>query len=162
VPDLYRVFPYRAASRQDEPGAALFVPPQGGGRIDNPGTYDVLYMSDSAAGAIAEAFGRFPEWTPAMLEGGASLPGSVRAVARYRLADAARICNLDDPKQLLALGLRPSDVVSRDYARSRAWQCAFTDRDGGPECAGGPIMTRGGQVLAYGTCGGLRLERLLR
>jgi hypothetical protein len=118
---LYRVFPYLAASRKGEPGGALYVPLQGGGRIDNPGTYSALYLSEAAEGAIAEAFGRFPEWTPAILEGSPSLPGSARAIARYRLANDAPICNLDDPHQLLALGLRPSDVVSRDYTRTRAW-----------------------------------------
>jgi hypothetical protein len=46
---------------------------------------------------------------------------SARAIARYRLAEDAHICNLDDPGQLLALGLRPSDVVSRDYTRCRQW-----------------------------------------
>jgi len=97
------------------------VPPQGGGRIDNTGSYSVLYLSDTAAGAIAEAFGRFPEWTPAILESSPSLPGSARAIARYRLAEGTPICNLDDPTQLAALGLRPSDVVGRDYTRSRAW-----------------------------------------
>jgi hypothetical protein len=121
VPTLYRVFPYLAAAGKRDVGGALYVPPQGAGRIDNPGTYSVLYLSDAAAGAIAEAFGRFPEWMPAMLEGSPSLPGSVRAIARYRLPDDVPICNLDDLKQLLALGLRPSDVVNRDYARSRAW-----------------------------------------
>jgi hypothetical protein len=37
------------------------------------------------------------------------------------LPDDAAICNLDDPLQLSKLGLRPSDVVSRDYVRARAW-----------------------------------------
>jgi len=78
-------------------------------------------LSDAAAGAIAEAFGRFPEWTPAILEGSPGLPASARAVARYRLADNTPICNLDDPEQLLALGLRPTDIVTRDYTRSRTW-----------------------------------------
>jgi hypothetical protein len=122
------VFPYLAASLTGEPGGALYVPPQGGGRIDNPGTYSVLYLSDSAAGAIAEAFGRFPEWTPAILEGSPSLPGSARAIARYQLVGDAPIYNLDDPDQLLALGLRPSDVVSRDYARTRAWARRIYER----------------------------------
>jgi hypothetical protein len=31
------------------------------------------------------------------------------------------VCNLDEPSELAALGLRPSDVVSRDYARTRTW-----------------------------------------
>ena len=42
-------------------------------------------------------------------------------MARYDLDEHARLCDLDDPKQLLALHLRPSEVVSRDYARTRAW-----------------------------------------
>ena len=121
MPALYRVFPYLAASAQDEPGGPLYIPPQSGGRLDNAGAYAVLYLSDAAAGAIAEAFGRFPEWTSAILEGSPGLPGSARAIARFELPENSAICNLDDPAQLAALGLRPSDVVSRDYARSRAW-----------------------------------------
>lgn len=119
--NLYRVFPYVATASEDEPGGATYIPPQGGGRIDNPGIYAILYLSDSPAGAIAEAFGRFPEWTEAILEGSPNLPRSVRAVARFYLPDDAPICNLDDPSLLQTLGLRPSDIVSRDYARSRAW-----------------------------------------
>ena len=97
------------------------MPRQGGGRLDNPGLYSVLYLSDAASGAIAEAFGRFPEWTPAILKGSPTLPGSERAIARYRLPDDTLVCDLDDPKQLQHLGLRPSDVVTRNYIRSRAW-----------------------------------------
>jgi hypothetical protein len=97
------------------------VPPQGAGRIDNPGAYRILFLSDSAAGAIAEAFGRFTEWTRAILEGSPGLPGCLRAMAQYRLAEGAPICNLDHPRQLMALRLPPSDIVSRDYHRTRAW-----------------------------------------
>lgn len=121
MPILHRVFPYVARAAVDEPGGALYVPPQGGGRLDNPGTYSILYLSDAPAGAIAEAFGRFPEWSAAILEGAPTLPGSARALARFHLPDAASVCNLDDPALLKTLGLRPSDIVSRDYARSRAW-----------------------------------------
>lgn len=124
MPELFRVFPWRAAAKPGDPGGALYVPPQGGGRIDNPDSYSVLYLSDSAPGAIAEAFGRFPEWTAAMLEGVPGLAGSRRALGRYRLdekGNAQPVCNLDDPRQLLALRLRPSEVVSRDYARTRTW-----------------------------------------
>jgi hypothetical protein len=121
VPILYRVLPFLAKAAPDEPGGALHVPPQGGGRLDNPELYAVLYLSDAASGAIAEAFGRFPEWSPALLAGSPGLPGSVRAIASYRLADDAPLCDLDDPEQLRALRIRPSDVVSRDYDRTRAW-----------------------------------------
>jgi len=121
VPTLFRVFPYVSTVDDHEPGGALYLPRQGGGRIDNPSDYSALYASDAAAGAIAEAFGRFPEWRSSILVGSPALPGSERALARYRLAEKERICNLDDPKQLLSLGLRPSDVVSREYERTRAW-----------------------------------------
>jgi hypothetical protein len=97
------------------------MPPQGGGRLDNPELYSVLYLSNAASGAIAEAFGRFPEWSPAMLAGSPALPGSARAIATYRLANDTPLCDLDDPTELSSLGLRPSDVVSRNYGRTRAW-----------------------------------------
>src|SRR4051812_47625351 len=80
-----------------------------------------FYASDAEAGAIAEAFGRFPEWTPAILAGSPALPGSARAIAAYRLDENAVICNLDDGAQLNSLDLRPSDIVSRDYTRTRDW-----------------------------------------
>jgi hypothetical protein len=121
VPTLFRVFPYLPAAGASEPGGALFIPPQSAGRLDNPESYRVLYVSGSPSGAIAEAFGRFPEWTPAIFSGSSGLPGSVRALASYRLPDETPICDLDDPRQLLDLGLKPSDVVSRDYTRTRAW-----------------------------------------
>ena len=55
-----------------------------------------------------------------MLLGAPSFAGSVRALARYHVPDGAPICNLDDARQLVSLELRPSDVVTRDYTRSRA------------------------------------------
>jgi hypothetical protein len=122
VPTFYRVFPFLVNAPARQPGGALYVPPQSGsGRLDNPDLYSVLYVGNSPAGAVAEAFGRFPEWTPAILRGSPSLEGSVRALARYELDAREPVCDLDDPKQLLRLRLRPSHVVSREYARTRAW-----------------------------------------
>lgn len=43
--------------------------PRRGGCLDNPDLYSVLYLSGAAAGAIAESFGRFPEWSQAILAG---------------------------------------------------------------------------------------------
>ena len=128
MPILYRVFPFLAGASPDAPGGALYIPPQSGGRLDNPELYSVLYLSDAAAGAVAEAFGRFPEWTPAILAACPALPGSVRAIARYRLAENTPLCNLDDSEQLREFGLRPSDVVSREYARTRAWARKIFER----------------------------------
>jgi len=121
VADLFRIFPFLPDAPAKAPGGAIYVPSQGGGRLDNPDVYSVFYASDAAAGALAEAFGRFPEWTPAILEGSPSLPRSRRAIARYRLDAKAAVCDLDDPARLLELGLRPSNVVSRDYTRTREW-----------------------------------------
>jgi hypothetical protein len=121
VATLYRVFPFHEDSAVDEPGGALYVPPQGDGRLDNPSLYSILYLSDAASGAIAEAFGRFPEWTPAVLAGTPAVPGSVHAIAQYELAAEPPLCDLDDAGRLLSLRLRPSDVVTRDYSRTRAW-----------------------------------------
>jgi hypothetical protein len=99
----------------------LYIPPQGAGRLDNPSAYSVLYLSDSAQGAIAEAFGRFPEWVTGMLDGVPGLPGSGRGIARCHLKEETAVCNLDDPARLTELGLRPSEVVSRDYVDTKAW-----------------------------------------
>jgi hypothetical protein len=125
---LYRVFPFHKDSTPDEPGGALYVPTHGAGRIDNPSLYSVLYLSDAAPGAIAEAFGRFPEWTPAILAGSPALPGSVRALGQYEFDDELPICDLDDAERLVSLHLRPSEVVTRDYARTRAWSRAIYEQ----------------------------------
>ncbi|MHB8147518.1 MAG: RES domain-containing protein [Vulcanimicrobiaceae bacterium] len=122
---VYRVFPYDSSAAPTDPGGALFIPPQGSGRIDNPGSYAVRYVSDSAAGACAEAFnyGRYREaWSVEMLRGLPTMPGSRRALAWFELRSGARpLCNLDDPRELVAQGLRPSRIVTRDYNESRAW-----------------------------------------
>lgn len=126
---VYRVFPFHKNSAPAEPGGALYVPPQGAGRIDNPALYAVLYVSDTEQGAIAEAFGRFPEWTPAILAGSRALPGSVRAIGVYELGDDPPLCDLDHARRLVSLNLRPSDVVIRDYVHTRAWARAIYEQD---------------------------------
>jgi hypothetical protein len=94
---------------------------RGGGRLDNPDLFRVLYLGDSPAGAIAEALGRFPEWTRPFSKAARACRESMPALARYHFPDDEPLCDLDDPARLLALHLRPSDVVSRDYTRTRAW-----------------------------------------
>lgn len=118
---MFRVFPFLPKAGSKQPGGGLFIPGQGGGRLDNPELYSVLYLSHSPTGAIAEAFGRFPEWNVGLLEGSPSLPGSFRAIGRYQLSDRVAVCDLDDPAQLIRLNLRPSEIVVRDYNRTRAW-----------------------------------------
>jgi hypothetical protein len=95
-------------------------PVQGAGRLDNPERYLVLYAADSAAGAVAEAFGNHGIWTDQLFSGRPNLPGSCTALAEID-ADGARFLDLDDPRTLLERGLRPSMVVTRDRAVTQAW-----------------------------------------
>ena len=55
-----------------------------------------------------------------MLGGIPSLPGSIHALATYGLDDTAKLYDLDDAQNLVALKLRPSDVVNRDYTVTQA------------------------------------------
>jgi len=122
---LYRVLYYLPGAAPTEPGGVLFIPPQNTGRIDNPSDYATLYVGDSQAGVCAEVFNRGKyrkEWTADTLRGLPGVPASRRVLAWYELnAAAAPICDLDDPRQLLARSLRPSRVITRDYAQSQAW-----------------------------------------
>ena len=118
---LWRVLPHLPTARPGAPGHPLYVPPrQGAGRLDNPEHYLVLYLADHPAGAVAEAFGDLAFWRASMLRGSPSLPGSVRALAQYELDDAT-LCDLDDPTELVARAIRPSQVVSHDRMRTQAW-----------------------------------------
>jgi hypothetical protein len=118
------VISFLPGAAPDEPGGALYVPPQGQGRLDDPEHYDVLYLGDTRTGVCAEVFNRGKyrrQWSRDMLRGTPKLPGSARAMAWYEISDRTPICNLDDPNQLVAQSLRPSQVITRDYAVSRTW-----------------------------------------
>ena len=97
--------------------------------MDNPGQYDVLYLGDSAAGAMAEAFGWAPRWSASLFRGIPAMPGSVRALATYELEDVgAAVCDLDDAGRLVDLELRPSDVVTRDRVVTQRWSADIHSR----------------------------------
>ena len=96
---------------------------QGGGRIDVPGL-SVIYLSSAPAGAVAEVFAPLGSWSPRIFES-PSTPRARRALGRYELGDRARILDLDDAETLQALGLRPSEVVSRDRAVTQRWAQAI-------------------------------------
>lgn len=124
---LYRVFPWLPEAKSGQPGHALFVAGQGSGRIDNPDRYRVLYASDRPAGACAEVFDYKPIWNAGMLRGTPGLPGSVRALATIRSSDDTLLCDLDDAVRLVELGLRPSEVVTRDRTVTRGWALRIFD-----------------------------------
>ena len=109
------------AKTPDVPGHPLYVAPrQGAGRVDDPQhEYRVLYVSDEAAGCVGEVFGDFAIWTPALLQPPPNLPGAARAIVEYDVS--AHFCDLDDPKNLVEFGLRPSQVVSPDRSVTQRW-----------------------------------------
>jgi hypothetical protein len=108
---LHRVFPWDERAAAGAPFSPSFVPVlQGSGRFDLNDS-PVLYLGESAEHAVAE-----------MLQGFRGRPFAAATLRRIDVPDelATSIVDLDDPAQLLALGLRPSDVVSDDRARTRA------------------------------------------
>lgn len=126
----YRCTWYDAEARSpDVPGHPLYVSRrQGGGRVDDPlHEYRVLYLGTDPAGCVAEVFGDFVVWTPALLDPSPARPRAVRAVIEYEVD--AQVCDLDDPKRLSALGLRPSQVVSTDRRRTQQWARRIYDSD---------------------------------
>lgn len=131
MPLLYRVVPYLAAAGHGEPGHPLHVPAStGANRIDNPDVYHPLYLGDDPRCAVAEAFGWAARWGTGLLRGSPSLPGSVRALVAYELAEGAVVCNLDDAARLERMDLRPSQVVTRERSVTQAWARRLFD-DGG-------------------------------
>lgn len=81
--------------------------------------YLVLYVGADPAGCIAEVFGDFTVWTPALLDPPPALPGAFRTLVEYEIP--ATLCDLDDPACLVELGLRPSDVVTNDRDVTQRW-----------------------------------------
>jgi hypothetical protein len=121
---LYRIFHYDADAKPHDRGGALFIPPQGSGRVDNPNAYEVTYLADSEAGACAEVFNRGKyrvQWSNEMLRPPRFAPTTVRAIAVFDVAEDLPICDLYDPTELTRQALRPSRVITRDYAISQAW-----------------------------------------
>lgn len=123
---FYRVFPHLPNAAPHDPGGALYRAPGGKNRADSPtpGSYSCLYVGDTPEGSIAEAFGRFDSWDAVVIEASPAvpaLPGSRFALARYELPNTSTIRDLDDARAVLAEGLRPSGVVTRDRAVTQSW-----------------------------------------
>lgn len=81
----------------------------------------MLYLAESPSAAVAEAFGSFELWTPAMFGEMPTLPGSRRALATYEMPTEMPILDLNDANALVEWSLRPSEVVSRDRGLTQGW-----------------------------------------
>lgn len=130
---VYRVFPYLPSAKPGRPGHPLYEHrPQAGGRIDHP-DYFVWHLSRHAEAACGESFGNLHRWDESMFDF-PLIPGARRALGVFRLPDDLRICDLDDPAQLTRLGLRPTQVVTRNLPVTqrwghRAWSETSTDHE---------------------------------
>ncbi|MEU7869416.1 RES family NAD+ phosphorylase [Dactylosporangium sp. NPDC049140] len=124
---VYRVFPHLPSAAPGQPGHPSYLHPgRGGGRLDNPASYSVWYLSYDPCGAIGEVFGNRQTWPDTMFTE-KRLPGSRKALATLRLPDDLSILDLDDPQVLLDRGLRPSQVVARNRAVTQAWALRIFD-----------------------------------
>jgi hypothetical protein len=103
-------------------------PRQGAGRIDDPlKEYLVLYLADTAEAAVAEAFGRYPEWRSTIFDVPPAAPANARR-ALFTYQGDPRVCDLDDSRRLVECGLRPSRVVTRDRDVTQEWARAIYER----------------------------------
>jgi hypothetical protein len=50
-----------------------------------------------------------------------AVPGARKTLGVYELPDDLRICDLDDPHRLAELGLRPTQIVTRNLAVTSDW-----------------------------------------
>lgn len=120
---LFRVFSHLERAAKDEPGGALFIPPQGRGRVDNPDHYVAYYATLQPEAAVAEVLGAREAGPirPDSFRGTPLVKNSVLALATLEITGLEAVCDLDDPKTLISRGLRPSRIITRDYRVSQAW-----------------------------------------
>ncbi len=117
---VYRVFPFLEAAAPGQPGHPLYEHrPQRLGRVDHP-DYNVWYLAREAEAACGEAFGNLATWTDGMFDF-PLVPGALRALGTFALPDDLRICDLDDAQRLVKLGLRPTQVVTRNLGVTSDW-----------------------------------------
>lgn len=117
----YRVFPYLPEAKPGMPGHPQYLhKPQGRGRLDNPGHYDLWYLALSPAGAVAEEFGNLRRWSQDVFEV-PFLPDSRRYLATFSIPDGLNLLDLDNPQNLVDLNIRPTEVVGRNRAASQSW-----------------------------------------
>ena len=91
---------------------------QGASRHDNPRTYGALYASRARVSAVAEWMRQFVGRALGPLAF-APRPGVRMALAELDDSALPTLPDLDDPSQLVARGLRPSEVATRIRKRTQ-------------------------------------------
>ena len=76
-------------------------------------------MAAEAVSAVGESFAHLSVWREEMFEF-PHIPGSRKALGIYNLPDDLPYVDLDDPQRLVALGVRPSQVVERNRPYTQA------------------------------------------
>ena len=131
--DLFRVFDWDRTSLGPSEGGPLFVARdrQGAGRHDSPGHYGAWYCSRVALSAVAESIKSLRG--NALADRDFVRPGGVvTALVRLRLDDEADVVDLDDPPELTARNIRPSQVATtRRSVTQRIAQSIFRERAAG-------------------------------
>jgi hypothetical protein len=110
---LWRLSPALPKAPPTDPGGPLWFPRelQGAGRHDAPDRYGCLYASEDPVSAVTEALAPFRgagRLSAAML----LRSGRPLALARLELDGEAGLIDLDDPRVLSRVRLRPSGVAT--------------------------------------------------
>ena len=112
--ELFRVFDWDGSSLGEAEGGPLFVgrSHQGAGRHDNAGEFGAWYCSRVAVSAVAETIQYFRNRT--LHDRDFTVPnGRAKSLVTLRLDDVIPIVDLDDPAELVARSIRPSQVATR-------------------------------------------------
>jgi len=119
---LWRVLPWDPSAGPAGRGGALWFPRafQGAGRHDDPEHYGCLYVAGDAVSAVAETLAPF-RGSGALHAAMLVRAGRALALAELVLEGTAEVADLDDPGVLLAEGLRPSVVATRDRTTTQAY-----------------------------------------
>lgn len=110
---VWRVLPWQSQARPTDPGGALWFPRelQGAGRHDNPDLYGCLYVGESPVSPVAEALAPF-RGAGTITDGMLTRSGVSLALAQLSLSEGSHVVDLDDPRVLLDLEMRPSQVAA--------------------------------------------------
>jgi RES domain len=119
---LWRLLPRQPDATPSAPGGALWFPRelQGAGRHDNPDLYGCLYASERPVSAVAEALAPF-RGTGALSRAMLLRANLPLALARLDLKDGSELIDLDDPRVLASVQLRPSHVATKARVTTQAY-----------------------------------------